>query len=138
MHINDRQAEQLRRQPINAAKHERERHHPKPITIRLLLSAHQHQRADPEDHQRVPNRDRVGPIRARPDIRVIKRRQRNIHQREQPDSRECDDKEIARAAKARRQTHNEITSFEPIVRTREKEDRNDRHLQWEPTCECCR
>ena len=133
MRVNDRQTEQFRRQPIERAQSECDWQNPKPIAIRFLPGPHQDERAEPQNHRRVPYGNCVRPIGARPNIGVVERGKRNIRERQQPDSRKRHDEEVSRAAKARRQTHQEITRFEPIVRPGKQKYCHDRHLQRQPT-----
>src|SRR6478672_5236365 len=51
------------------------------------------------------------------------------HKRQsEADAAERDDEEVARPSETRGQTHQKITGLEPVVRSREEEDRDDGNL----------
>src|SRR6266704_1496318 len=133
MNIYDRQTEHLWREPIETAQNARNWQDPKPIAICFLLATHQHQRTDPQKHERIPGSNRVLPIRSGPKIRVIQRGQGSIYRREKSDAHERDEEKIPRTAKSRRQPREEVAQLKPIVRTSEEKDGNNRNLQWQPT-----
>src|SRR5206468_3679356 len=99
---------------------------PRPITSRALLTTQHHERAQPQKQKGVPSRNRGRPIAAGPNSRIIKRGQRNVCDGESKDAREGESKKVSRTAEPRRQAHQEIACFEPIVRTGEEKNCSDR------------
>src|ERR1041384_3576927 len=128
MNVNDRETKKIRPEPVQRTQRQPQRDGPRPVRAWFLSTTQPDQQHQPEQEQAIPRRDNSGPCLITPRGRVIEQRQRKVSERQHTQTRERREKEVARSSEPYRQSHQEVAQFKPVVRTRKKEDRDDRHL----------